>query len=124
MTGDSFSKKFRLRKRSEFLRLSRLGTRREDRHFIFVFYPGFGHSRLGITVTRKVGNAATRNRIKRQIREFFRRNHHQLKLALDINIIVKKGTAATASADMIDSLNQLFKQLCAINDKKDFFAHN
>ncbi len=47
--------------------------------------------RLGITVTRKVGNAVRRNRIKRLFREIFRQNQHQLDAALDLVINAHRG---------------------------------
>ncbi len=50
-----------------------------------------GGPRLGITVTRKVGNAVRRNRIKRVFREIFRQNLHQLDAALDLVINAHRG---------------------------------
>lgn len=48
-----------------------------------------GAPRLGITVTRKVGNAVRRNRIKRLVREWFRKSGQGLG-AWDFNVIVKR----------------------------------
>ena len=45
-----------------------------------------GTCRLGITVTRKVGGAVRRNRIKRRMREIFRR--HRTALAPDLDLVV------------------------------------
>jgi len=61
--------------RADFLRGTRRGRRVETEHFLlFVFdREDAGETRLGITVTRKVGNAVRRNRIKRLVREWFRR---------------------------------------------------
>lgn len=65
----------RLRKRREFLRLQGRGKRVHGRRFIFHFLPsGAPRSRLGVTVSRKVGNAVVRNRIKRWVREAWRQN--------------------------------------------------
>jgi ribonuclease P protein component len=60
--------------RADFLRGTRRGRRVETEHFLlFVFdREDAGETRLGITVTRKVGNAVRRNRIKRLVREWFR----------------------------------------------------
>jgi len=49
--------------------------------------------RLGITVTRKVGNAVFRNRAKRVIREAFRRKRDDLPPGTDVVVIVKRDTA-------------------------------
>ena len=46
--------------------------------------------RLGITVTKKVGNAVVRNRLKRLIREFFRRNKVLFPAGYDVVVMAKK----------------------------------
>lgn len=60
--------------RRDFLTSTREGARRSSEFFIaYVFDRRDGQaSRLGITVTRKVGGAVRRNRIKRLAREWFR----------------------------------------------------
>ena len=49
--------------------------------------------RLGLTVGRKAGNAAERNRIKRLLREFFRRNKTRFPDSTDIVISAKNDAA-------------------------------
>jgi ribonuclease P protein component len=70
----SFSKTSRLHRSAEFLRLQRKGIRTQSKHF--VLYAGTlgdeAGRRLGITVSRRIGNAIVRNRLKRRIRECFR----------------------------------------------------
>ena len=66
-----FPKRQRLRKRSDFLLVQQQGAALRRRYFVVVSSPGRG--RLGITVSKKVGNAVTRNRVKRLVREFVRR---------------------------------------------------
>jgi ribonuclease P protein component len=46
--------------------------------------------RLGTTVTKKVGNAVVRNRLKRLIREFFRRNKDVFPAGHDVVVMAKK----------------------------------
>ena len=48
-----------------------------------------GHPRLGITISRKVGTAARRNRIKRLLRESFRLLQHDLPSGYDLVIVVR-----------------------------------
>jgi ribonuclease P protein component len=50
-------------------------------------------TRLGISVGRKVGNAVCRNRIKRWIREYFRRHRAKIATGVDFSVIVKPGAA-------------------------------
>ncbi len=65
-------------------------------------------TRLGITVTKKVGTAVTRNRIKRIVREHFRNNKTRLPNGIDIHIIAKNSSATRNSIEMRHSLHRLF----------------
>lgn len=108
----SFTKADRLLKRSEFLRLSETGKRLYNRHFIIVYTPGRGErTRLGITVTKKVGRAVIRNRLKRLCREYFRLNRHRLTGKWDINIITKKEAAKLSSKAFFSSLQKIFDRI-------------
>ena len=107
-----FTKADRILKRSEFLKLSILGKKTQNRHFIAIFSPGrFQRTRLGVTVARKVGNAPTRNRIKRFSREYFRLNRHIITGYWDINIIAKKRAADLLSEQAFLSLKDVFKNI-------------
>src|SRR3954469_6425325 len=89
--GEGLPKRARLTKRSEFLTLSRKGKRLHTSHFIVLSKGNdVGQSRLGITVTTRVGNAVVRNRIKRLVREFFRRRKEMMQ-ANDVVVIAKQG---------------------------------
>ncbi len=103
----------KIRKRPDYLRLSRDGDRLYNRLFIAVHHKSLyvEVSRLGITVTKKVGCAVTRNRIKRLIREYFRLNKHKISGNWDINIIAKKEAAKANSAKIFDSLQELFGKI-------------
>jgi len=66
-----FPKSMRLRKRREFLAVQNAGTTLRSRYFL-VLVKHEGSGRLGITVSKKVGTAVVRNRVKRAVREFVR----------------------------------------------------
>ena len=122
MRSFSFTKADRLLKRSEFLQLAQHGKKISDAHFIIISRPGrFDRLRLGITVTRKVGNAVTRNRIKRFSREFFRLNRHRIKGYWDLNVIAKKEAARLTSAQTFLSLQHLFHRIEAFCRFPDSF---
>jgi ribonuclease P protein component len=107
-----FSRSNRLLKRADFVRLSRMGRRIQNAEFILCYGPGqAGTVRLGVTVTRKVGGAVQRNRIKRLCREYFRCHKHRIVLTKDINLIAKRQAAGCDNEGIRRSLDNLFKYL-------------
>lgn len=77
--------------RKDFVNLNRSGKRFQTGNFIVIFMKnGLGISRLGITVSKKTGNAVQRNRIKRLVREFFRLNKGCFPQGYDTVIIAKR----------------------------------
>ncbi len=111
MQPHTFPRESRLRRRSEFLRTSGEGRKFHGRCFLVIAAAGVtGRPRLGITVTRKVGNAVVRNRIKRQAREFFRRRRADLG-CWDINVIAKRQAAGQNSEALRKDLEDLFDRL-------------
>jgi ribonuclease P protein component len=106
----SFTKADRILKRGEFIALSKSGKRVQNSEFIAYFGPNrHNQSRLGVTVTKKVGQAVERNRLKRMVREFFRLNRHRLAGKWDINIIAKRQSAGITSEKANRSLENIFE---------------
>ncbi|MFW6146954.1 MAG: ribonuclease P protein component [Thermodesulfobacteriota bacterium] len=88
MKSLSLTKKERILKRSDFININRHGRRIRTQNFTLIEQPNGGDiTRLGITVSKKVGNSVKRNRLKRLIREFFRNHKHQIPTGYDIVII-------------------------------------
>jgi ribonuclease P protein component len=75
--SETFSRDDRLRKRREFEECYASGVRVSGRHiqvFLLADPPGIpSRPRLGISVPRRVGTAVQRNRVRRRLREIFRR---------------------------------------------------
>ena len=63
-------------------------------------------SRLGITVSRKVGKAVVRNRVKRLVREAFRRNREALPTGLDLVFVARAGKPATEHAAVVAEMRE------------------
>ncbi len=98
--------------RAKFVKLSRFGKKFQDHYFIIVFMPGESEcSRLGITASKRVGNAVVRNRIKRLIREWFRINKSTIGGCWDISVIAKKTASGLTSYQVFKSLGNIFDRL-------------
>ena len=112
MGGFSYQKKDRLLKRHEFLKVSGSGQKLFNRHFIVILSPSQkDHSRLGITVSKKVGTASVRNKIKRLSREYFRLNQHKIEGNWDINLIAKNMAADEPPQKILFSLKDIFDRI-------------
>jgi ribonuclease P protein component len=104
---ENFPKSARLRKRREFLKLSRAGRKIQSAHFVIVSgMNDCGKTRLGITVSAKVGNAVVRNRIKRSLREFFRRHRHDLGVGVDFLVIARKNASEISSRNITEEMSR------------------
>ncbi len=91
--GASFPKEDRLLKRSDFKRVQKLGRKITTQSMLVLSLQGkIGRTRLGIVVSKKVGNSVKRNRLKRLIREVFRQNKHLFDQNVDYVIIPKRTT--------------------------------
>jgi ribonuclease P protein component len=67
-------------------------SRLKTEAFLVVAKPNkLNHNRLGVTVTKKVGKAVTRNRFKRVAREFFRLNQSGWPQGFDLLFIALQG---------------------------------
>jgi ribonuclease P protein component len=102
-----FRRRERLRTRSDFARVY-AGRRRASDAVLLVYVAdnGLDWSRLGLSVGKKVGNAVSRNYVRRRIREAFRLAKADLPRGLDI-ICVAKPDAARSGSDMVRSLRIL-----------------
>lgn len=92
----------RIARRRDFVEIYENGTRQHGRFTVVFFRPNaMGHPRIGVTATRKFGKAHDRNKVKRWVREVYRRNRGPLGLStVSIDFVVNiKGAATDARFD-------------------------
>ena len=89
---ESFPKHARVRKQSEFDAVYQASVYAADNLLVVqVQRNGLNVTRLGLSVGKKVGDAPTRNKWKRNIREVFRKCRHRPPVGLDLVVRPKKG---------------------------------
>lgn len=88
------AKRFRLSRSSDFTRIYRQGSSTASRFLVLYAFerslkPGDGGPRLGLSVSKKLGGAVVRNRVKRLLREAFQGCAEQLAEEYDFVLIAR-----------------------------------
>lgn len=107
--AQSFNAADRLHRSAEFIRLQRKGVRFQSPHFVLYagkleFEPA--RSRLGVTVSRRIGNAVVRNRVRRRVRESFRLElRKMIPAGISIVVIARAGADQLKSSSIVAELS-------------------
>jgi ribonuclease P protein component len=108
---ERFRRTDRLVRPEEFTYVLRYGRRVHNGAFVMVVADQAAQcrergTRLGITVSRRVGKAIVRNRVKRRIREWFRHKRPLLKQNLDIVVIAQRAAARLSGRETVRALEE------------------
>ena len=102
-----------IKKNSDFQIVYKKGTSYANRLLVMYVYPrDEGETRIGISVSKKVGNSVVRHRTTRLIRESFRLNREHMDSGLDI-IVVARAAARDSDYKKIESA---YRHLCGLHN--------
>ncbi len=101
----------RLRRPSEFQRVyDRRRSAGDEWLIVYVCENGLPHLRLGMSVSRKIGGAVRRNRLRRLYREAFRLTKNELPSGLDLVLIPRPSEQLPTLDQLKQSLPKLVRQ--------------
>ncbi|MGG3891130.1 ribonuclease P protein component [Metabacillus fastidiosus] len=106
------NKKNRIKKNEDFQKIFKQGKSMANRQFVIYFLEREeSELRIGLSVSKKIGNAVTRNRVKRLIRQVFLEEKERIVNNKDFIIIARKPAAEMSYDEVKSSLNHLFKKM-------------
>ncbi len=115
--GSSFKKTERILKRKDFSAVYAGGKRFYSSSFVVIVRGHAQLRRIGVVVSKRVGKAHRRNRIKRLLREFYRLNSSLFPTGMDIIVIANRPTK-------LDNLQQVGVELSEVLSKCSRLKHS
>ncbi len=111
--SEGFPQRLRLVKTAEYRKLYKAGRKTHSERFVlFSRENGLGYHRLGITVSRKIGGAVVRNRIKRLFREIFRKSRGEIPNQLDVVVNAKAACVGASYVELRAEFLAAAQKMC------------
>lgn len=110
--GIRLHKSLRLRNRADFSRVYRHGKSFANHQFVVYWFrkKEVEKFRVGISVSKKVGNAVVRNRMRRLVKEIVRHQEDRLIEHVDLVFIVRKGALDMPYKDLEKSILHVLRK--------------
>lgn len=118
-----FPKSVHIRSRLDFARVYEQGSRVSDAVLLVTAARNDEpHTRIGLSVSKRCGNAVHRNRWKRLIREAFRLSQAEMPISIDLVVQPRAGTepdAMTVQKSLTSLMKRVAKRLAPANERHD-----
>ncbi len=99
-----------LKKNKDFKNVYNKGKSYANSLFVMYIFPnGTEQNRIGVSISKKVGNSVVRHRLKRQIIECYRMSEESFQCGYDIVVIVRKGAQGSSYSRIESALFHLGK---------------
>lgn len=121
-----FPKSVHIRSRLDFARVYEQGSRVSDAVLLVTAARNDEpHTRIGLSVSKRCGNAVHRNRWKRLIREAFRLSQVEMPISIDLVVQPRAATepdAMTVQKSLTSLMKRVAKRLALANERRDVSA--
>lgn len=109
-----------LKKNSDFQNVYRNGKSYANRYLVmYILENRTNSNRIGISVSKKVGNSIVRHRVKRLVKEAYRLHESEFRNGLDIVIVVRKSANKISYWDTESALLHLSRLHSIIKEEKN-----
>lgn len=111
---------YRLRSNMEFKKVYSGGKNYWNRNLVlYVKKNDIGNTRVGYSITKKIGNAVTRNKIRRRMKEIYRLNFNGVKDNYDLILIPKKNIVDISYKELENAMLHILKLSGVLKVKSD-----
>ncbi len=110
------TQKYRLKSKSDFSKIYRYGHSKANSYLVLYFFPqgkktaAIGNPRIGFSVSKKLGNAVVRNKIKRRMRAAIKPYLQLIRSDVDIIFIARKKIKGISFSDVEKNMICLLKK--------------
>lgn len=124
MKKHGFYKYEHIRKNEGFKAVYKEGKTHRDTYFVLYTRAVEEHdsqpfAKIGFTISKKIGNAAVRNRIRRMLREVYRLNKNRVTKSIDIVIVARTDAKGVDYKTLSKSITGLFIKAGILNRKRE-----
>jgi len=113
-------RKLRLRNRADFSRVYRHGKSFANHQFVLYWSrkKEVEQFRVGVSCSKKIGNAVVRNRMRRLVKEIVRHHQHEIVEHIDLIFIVRKGALGKSYQELEKSVLHVLRKSSLLKPKK------